>query len=278
MIGISIGIPDGNGPPGDPTATGGASWSGATCTSIEKRTRIANDYHFPEGFCNWDLPGDPGAGAILTANRYGYRITGTHTFGDKGFLRILDAYEEASLEDPVQGRRFALDHGSLVSPEVIAAAAKQDVIWSLQPPQFWGRSAPGVSKVFGEEYAHQWVMPVKSLMDAGMRVTYGADLHRDPERQPMFNLEVLVTRVTRDGHCVWPEGENRPGQRSSHDDSLGRRLCPARRIRWARWNPASSQIWWSWIKTLWITGFGTRTFRRSRWWRPLLEERWLMGR
>ncbi len=204
MIGISIGIPDGNGPPGDPTATGGASWSGATCTSIEKRTRIANDYHFPEGFCNWDLPGDPGAGAILTANRYGYRITGTHTFGDEGFLRILDAYEEASLEDPVQGRRFALDHGSLVSPEVIAAAAKQDVIWSLQPPQFWGRSAPGVSKVFGEEYAHQWVMPVKSLMDAGMRVTYGADLHRDPERQPMFNLEVLVTRVTRDGRVFGP--------------------------------------------------------------------------
>ncbi len=117
---------------------------------------------------------------------------------------ILDAYAEASQEDPVQGRRFALDHGTLVSPEVIEAAAKQGVIWSLQPPQFWGRGAPGVSKVFGEEYAHQWVMPVKSLLDAGMRVTYGADVHRDPDRQPMFNLEVLVTRVTRDGRVFGP--------------------------------------------------------------------------
>ena len=91
-----------------------------------------------------------------------------------------------------------------MSPVVIAAAAKQDVIWSLQPPQFWGRSAPGVSKVFGEEYAHQWVMPVKSLMDAGMRVTYGADLHSDPERQPMFNLEVMVTRKIKDGRVFGP--------------------------------------------------------------------------
>ena len=204
LIGISMGIPDGNGPPGDPSASGGASWSGSTCTTIPKKTQIKDDLHFPEGLCFWDLPGDPGADTVVVANRYGYRIAGTHTFGDKGFLMVLDAYRQAGEESPVVGKRFALDHGTLVSPEVIRAAAEQDVIWSLQPPQFYGRGAPGVTTVFGEEYAHQWVMPVKSLIDAGMKVTYGADLHSDPERQPMFNLEVLVTRRAKNGIVFGP--------------------------------------------------------------------------
>jgi len=87
----------------------------------------------------------------------------------------------------------------MVSPEVIEKSAQLGVIWSLQPPLFHGRYAGAVSRVFGEEYAHRWVMPVKSLIDAGVRVTYGADTHSDPERHPMFNLEVLVTRKTHDG-------------------------------------------------------------------------------
>ena len=37
-----------------------------------------------------------------------------------------------------------------------------------------------------------------------MRVTYGADTHDDPEREPMFNLEVLVTRRTHDGRVFGP--------------------------------------------------------------------------
>jgi hypothetical protein len=47
-------------------------------------------------------------------------------------------------------------------------------------------------------------MPVKSIIDAGMRVTYGADVHDDPERQPMFNLEVMVTREIKDGRVFGP--------------------------------------------------------------------------
>jgi predicted amidohydrolase YtcJ len=92
----------------------------------------------------------------------------------------------------------------MVSPEVLERAAAANVIWSLQPPQFYRKYAAAISRVYGEEYAHQWVMPVKSLMDAGMRVTYGADVHDDPERQPMFNLEVLVTRRISDGRVFGP--------------------------------------------------------------------------
>ena len=198
MIGISIGIPDGNGPGGAP-----GLWSGSTCTTPEKNIVLADDY-YPEGLCFWDLPGDPGADSVLVANRYGYRISGVHTFGDQGFMKLLDAFEEADQESSIQGRRFGLDHGLMVSPEVVEKSARLGVTWSLQPPLAYSRYAAGISRVFGEEYAHRWVLPTKSLIDAGARVTYGADTHNDPERHPLFNLEVLVTRVSEDGIVYGP--------------------------------------------------------------------------
>ena len=69
---------------------------------------------------------------------------------------------------------------------------------------FYSTYAAGVSRVYGEEYAHRWMLPVKSLLDAGAKVSYGADTHTDPERQPMFNLEVLVTRRVKDGRVFGP--------------------------------------------------------------------------
>ncbi len=83
-------------------------------------------------------------------------------------------------------------------------SARLGVTWSLQPPLAYSRYAAGISRVFGEEYAHRWVLPAKSLIDAGARITYGADTHNDPERHPLFNLEVLVTRLSEEGIVYGP--------------------------------------------------------------------------
>lgn len=196
MIGITIGIPDGTGP-------GASSGGGRVCVSMPKREVLPLDF-WPDGMCHWDQPGDPGADTVMIANRYGYRVSGVHTFGDKAYLMMLDAYAQADQENPIVGRRFALDHGSMVPPEVIQKSAQLGVTWSIQVPMFYSRDPRVISRVWGEEYAHTWSMPVKSLIDAGARVTYGADTHDDPERQPMFNLEVLVTRRTHDGRVFGP--------------------------------------------------------------------------
>ncbi|MCZ6768012.1 MAG: amidohydrolase family protein, partial [Acidobacteria bacterium] len=195
LIGISVGIPDGDGP--------SDTNSGAVCATPPKRVMLRADI-YPEGFCNWDMPGEPGADAIIVANRYGYRIAGTHTFGDKGFLMVLDAFDQANQENSVLGRSFGLDHGMMVSPEVIERSAKLGVTWSLQPPMFYTTYAAGVSLVYGEEYAHRWMLPIRSLIDAGAKVSYGADTHTDPQRQPMFSLEVMVTRRVIDGRVFGP--------------------------------------------------------------------------
>jgi predicted amidohydrolase YtcJ len=171
--------------------------------TLQKREIIPND-HFPNGLCLWDLPDDPGRDAVLIANKYGYRVAGVHNFGDKASLANLAAYRETNQERSIAGRRFALDHGMMVSPEVIKQSAELGIMWSFQPPLFYNRYAANVSRIYGEEYAHRWMFPTKSLIDAGVRVAYGADTHSDPQRHPMFNLEVLVTRKTRDGRVFGP--------------------------------------------------------------------------
>jgi hypothetical protein len=150
------------------------------------------------------MPDDPGADAPLIVNRYGYRIAGVHTFGDKAYLMMLDALEQANQESSILDQRFSLDHANMVSPEVIERAARLGVTWSVQPLGLYRGSVANVSRMYGEEVAHRWMKPIKSLIDSGMRVTYGADVHDDPDRHPMFGLEVMVTRKSRDGRVFGP--------------------------------------------------------------------------
>ncbi|MBI4455683.1 MAG: amidohydrolase family protein [Acidobacteria bacterium] len=214
LVGITVGIPDGVPNIGGPTA------GGDLCSTLEKQQVLPGDT-FPKGMCYWDQSGDPSRQTIITANKYGYRIAGVHTFGDKGDQMMLDAIDQASRDNPVQGRRFALDHGMMISPEVIAKSAKVGAIWSLQPQMFYGGTAATVGRMYGEEIGHRWVLPVKSLIDAGVRVTYGADTHNDPQRSPLFGLEVFVTRKTEDGR-IW-------GSREKIDRSTGLLMM----TRWA---------------------------------------------
>ena len=58
LIGISVGIPDGNGP-----GSGGDS-----CTTLEKREILPNDV-FPDGMCYWEQPDDPSRETVLTAKQ-----------------------------------------------------------------------------------------------------------------------------------------------------------------------------------------------------------------
>ncbi len=196
MIGLSVAIPDGN-----PAGPGGSA-GGSICSTLPKLVTHLPDDYFPEGICHWDQPGDPTRETVLTANKMGYRIAGIHTFGDKGLEIMLDTYAAASQENSVLGRRFALDHGMMVSPAVIQKSAKLEVIWSIQGPMFYGPRTAITARQYGEEIGHRWVQPVKSLIESGVKVTYGADTHSDPERHPMFALELYVTRKTHDGR-VW---------------------------------------------------------------------------
>ena len=196
LIGLSVAIPDGN------AAGPGGSAGGSVCSTLPKLDTDLPDDYFPEGICHWDQPGDPTRETVLLANRMGYRIAGVHSYGDKGLEIMLDTFAKASQQNSVLGRRFALDHGMMVSPAVIAKSVELNVIWSLQGPMFYGPRTAITARQYGEEVGHTWIQPRKSMIDAGLRITYGADTHSDPQRHPMFALELMVTRETNDGR-VW---------------------------------------------------------------------------
>ena len=197
MIGISISGPDGD-PPGAPHGRGGNN-----CTTLLKLKKIELDAYGLEGGCRWDEPGDPSAAAPAIASRFGYRISGVHNIGDKAVLLSLDAYEKANQEESIMGKRFAIDHGLMISQDNIKQAARLGVMWSLQPFMIYDL-APMMAEVWGEEVAQRWTMPTKSLIDGGVKPAYGADRWSDPRRQPMWNLEVLVTRLAANGKVYGP--------------------------------------------------------------------------
>ena len=170
-----------------------------------KTTVVTKDLYPDTGLCRWLQPGgEVSRETVLAANRLGYRIAGVHTFGDKAIGTMFDAFEEADQGKAIAGRRFAIDHGMMVSPEIIQRAAKLGIIWSLQPQMFEGPRSDLTMMTYGEKIANEWLMPVKSIIDAGMRVTYGADTHGDRAR-PMFGLEILVTRRNHRGIIYGPK-------------------------------------------------------------------------
>jgi len=197
MIGVSVSGPDGD-PPGAPHGRGGNN-----CTTLLKLKTIELDAFGLEGGCRWDEPGDPSAAVPAIVNRFGYRISGVHNIGDKAVLLSLDAYEKANQEESIMGKRFAIDHGLMISQDNIKQAAQLGVMWSLQPFMIYD-IAPRVAEVWGEEVMQRWAMPTKSLIEGGVKPTYGADRKSDPRRQPMWGLEVLVTRLTSTGKVYGP--------------------------------------------------------------------------
>jgi len=172
---------------------------------VGDQTTIVTKDLYPEGLCRWLQPGgEVSREAVLVANRLGYRIAGVHTYGDKGVGTMLDAFEEADQDRAIAGRRFAIDHAMMISPEIIQRAAKLEIIWSVQPQMMEGPRSDLTMMTYGERIANEWLQPVKSIMNAGMRVTYGADTHGDRAR-PMFGLEFLVTRRNHRGIVYGPQ-------------------------------------------------------------------------
>ncbi|MBI4481298.1 MAG: amidohydrolase family protein [Acidobacteria bacterium] len=174
---------------------------------LGNRTTLVTKDLYPDGhgLCRWLRPGgEVSREAVLAANKLGYRIAGVHTFGDKGIGSMFDAFEEANSDRPVAGRRFAIDHTMMVSPEIIKRAIKLGIIWSVQPQMAEGTRSDLTAMTYGETVANRWLQPTKSIMEAGMKVTYGADTHGDRAR-PMFGLEYMVTRRNHRGVVYAPQ-------------------------------------------------------------------------
>ena len=130
---------------------------------------------------------------IILANRYGWSIQGIHTQGDIGAKMMLEAYEKANQERPIQGRYFAFDHGMIRTEEDLKRAVGLDVNNSFNSNYVFGPNNRGQIYMFGE-HIHSF-SPIKLALDVGMKP--GLEMEGQFQNNKVAALVAIQRFVTR---------------------------------------------------------------------------------
>jgi len=132
---------------------------------------------------------------IAAADRAGFQCS-IHAIGDKANALVLDIFEEVVRENGPRDRRFRIEHAQHLRPQDIPRMARLGVIASMQPYHAIddGRWA---EKRIGRERC-KTTYAFRSLLDAGVRVTFGSDWTVAP-LNPLLGIYAAVTRRTLDG-------------------------------------------------------------------------------
>ena len=129
----------------------------------------------------------------------GQRFVNSHTAGDQTLDITLDAIEKGSTRaglslEEIRAKRHAIDHCTMnPRPDQIPRLKKLGIIMSCSPKYIEATSAR-IMRDYGEEYIN-WVAPVKSLIDAGVRTVLEIDTHSIAQEGSVFHyLDLLVNR------------------------------------------------------------------------------------
>jgi predicted amidohydrolase YtcJ len=138
-------------------------------TSIANAPKDVKDREvFNEGFSEF----------IEDAVANGLRIAGTHTAGDKTLDLMLDAIEKGSAKakltpEQIRAAGHAMDHCALnPRPDQIPRLKNLGITMSCAPK--YVEDSPEVMRDYGEQYIN-WIAPMKSLMDAGVKAVFESD-------------------------------------------------------------------------------------------------------
>jgi hypothetical protein len=122
--------------------------------------------------------------------------------GDRGIDWVLDVYEAALKEHPVEDHRMRIEHCSFVPPKILERIKRVGVIDS---------SATGFMYDLGDAYISargkenmKWMFPHRSLIDAGI-VAPGHSDDFVTHINPMRAIYSLVNRKTDSGQAFGPE-------------------------------------------------------------------------
>ncbi len=156
-------------------------------------------------------PGPPGSaagwrrGLLYGMIRRGLRFSNTHVAGDKTLDEVLDIIEKASQEaglspEQIRAKRHAVDHCAMnPRPDQHERLKRLGIIMSCSP-KYIEDVAPGIVRDYGEEYL-KWNVPVKSLVDAGVKTVIELDIHLTPQKNAFYYIQLLLTREV--GGKVW---------------------------------------------------------------------------
>ena len=150
---------------------------------------------FPRGQCNLDIEyAGSTRGAPLQANYFrewytrvgqsGSRAANHHVSGNDSYDRVVSIWERIDAANPGAVKGWALDHCTLIDPELIPRVAKLGVMWSCEPLGEGNRPAY-MATAFGEAMMHKYVAPIKTMLDNGINVSLEGSWRE---------IELLITR------------------------------------------------------------------------------------
>ncbi|MSO21518.1 MAG: hypothetical protein EXQ56_13900 [Acidobacteria bacterium] len=158
-----------------------------------------HQFYGPNGLCRLEDPNYDDANGLWLAAKYGFRSVATHAAGDKGMDQYFDLLDKIVKEYPdIAERRWTLEHCQMLHEDQIQRAKKFNIQFSCGP-LFLYNGMKASSVLNGDEAAGNSMVPMRSLLDNGLRAVMELDAHG---RHPFAALQVAINRKDIDGR-VW---------------------------------------------------------------------------
>ena len=101
----------------------------------------------------------------------GWRVA-THAVGDAAIDLVLEAYEAADGDAPIDGRRWVIEHGFIPREDQFPRMRALGLVVSAQDHLYL--AAPSLVEYWGPDRA-AWTTPLRAYLDAGIPTSLGTD-------------------------------------------------------------------------------------------------------
>jgi predicted amidohydrolase YtcJ len=155
------------------------------------------------------VPTDVFTESVRALHRAGWRVA-THAVGDAAIDLVLDAYEVANDDSPIDGLRWVIEHGFIPREGHFSRMRSLGLVVSAQDHLYL--AAPSLVEYWGAERA-AWTTPLRAYLDAGIPVSLGTDSPVVPY-DPWWVLHHFTTRGTISAGVVGAD------QRVSREEAL----------------------------------------------------------
>lgn len=203
-----------------PSSVDGASTRACTNQKRSGGAFGAIDNWFPTGQCHTDseyrgghskygpapIQGNYFKEWVMTQAKYGLRLGNDHVAGDRSVENLLSMVEDAQKQyGTASTRNWGFDHCVLVNPADFKRAAKDGVMFSCAP-KYLRDVAPAAAVSYGDSIANTFVVPVKSMLDAGVKVVFESDTFQTSRDYYKWgDIQEFLTREDSKGKVWGPQ-------------------------------------------------------------------------
>jgi len=120
------------------------------------------------------------------------RQTAFHAIGDRAVSTLLDAVEDvAQIHPDVTSLRLRLEHAQLVRKADMPRLRRLGVLIAAQPHAMWN---PEKDRALLGDERFALAYPYRSLLDAGVRLSFGSDVPGEDTVEPLYGIHLAVNR------------------------------------------------------------------------------------